>query len=344
MQAIRIHAHGSTDQLKLDSIPEPILQSDEVLVKIKTAALNHLDLWVREGVPGIPLPLIMGSDGAGEIVDMGDSAQKQSNLKMGDPVILTPIRSCVQCSYCKNGQENLCAQFHIPGESVQGVQAEYVTLPLKYVLPKPESLSWAEAAALPLAAMTAYHMLFPKAGLKADQWVLIYGASSGVGSMAIQMAKAAGAKVITTVGSEAKAQLAEGLGADYIIDYKSQPIGKTVKGITAGTGADVVFEHTGLKTWNESLRSLSKGGKLVTCGATTGPIVKIDIRALFIKHQQIIGSTMGTLQDLKDILELVKAGKLKPVVDQVYKFQDIQDAHKRLENGQHFGKVVITFD
>ncbi len=343
MQAIRIHNHGSAEQLKLESIPKPKLQPDQVLVKIKTAALNHLDIWVREGIPGVPLPLIMGSDGAGEIIDMGSSAKKQSNQKSGDQVILSPIRSCGRCNYCQNGQENLCAQFHIPGESVQGVQAEYVALPFKYVLPKPKLLSWAEAAALPLAAMTAYHMLFAKAGLQKDQWILIYGASSGVGSMAIQMAKAIGAKVITTVGSQKKAKLAIDLGADHIIDYKSQPIAKTVKESTAGSGVDIVFEHTGLKTWNESLRSLSKGGKLVTCGATTGPIVKIDLRALFIKHQQIIGSTMGTLQDLKELLKMVDAGKLKPVVDHVYKFQDIQEAHKRLEDGKQFGKIVMEW-
>lgn len=344
MQAIRIHAHGSANQLKIDSLAQPEVQSHEILVKIKTAALNHLDIWVREGIPGVPLPLIMGSDAAGEIVEIGSLAKKDFPLNAGDAVLLSPIRSCGQCNYCENGQENLCPEFHIPGESIQGVQAEYVSLPAKYVRPKPENLSWAEAAALPLASMTAYHMLFPKTGLKTGQWILIYGASSGIGSMAIQMAKAIGAKVITTAGSEEKVQLARDLGTDFVINYNDQSISKTVKEITSGSGVDVVFEHTGLKTWNDSLRALRKGGKLVTCGATTGPIVKIDLRALFIKHQQIIGSTMGTMQDTRNVLELVEAGKLKPIVDRVFPFTAIQEAHRRLEDGRQFGKVVISFD
>jgi len=185
--------------------------------------------------------------------------------------------------------------------------------------------------------------LFPKVQLKSGDWILIYGASSGIGSMAVQMAKAAGAKVITTVGSEEKYQFAMDLGADYVINYNQQPIANTVKEITGGSGVNVVFEHTGLKTWNESLRAMRKGAKLVTCGATTGPIVKIDIRALFIKHQQLIGSTMGTRNDMLEILKLVQAGKLKPLVDKTFPFTQIKNAHQHLEDGHQFGKVVLTF-
>ncbi len=343
MQVIRIHEHGSRDKLQIDSLPVPKVQTDEILIKVKTAALNHLDIWVREGIPGVPLPLIMGSDAAGIVETVGSEAASNFSFSKGDEVLTTPIRSCGHCEFCMQGKDNLCRDFHIPGESIQGVQAEYIMVPAAYVLPKPKNLSWPEAAALPLAAMTAYHMLMPKAHLKSGEWILIYGASSGIGSMAIQIAKALGAKVITTAGNEEKIQAAEQLGADYVLNYRTQSIGKTVREITGGQGVDVVFEHTGAQTWKDSLRALNKGGRLVTCGATTGPIVKIDLRAIFIKHQQIIGSTMGTRQDMVGILELVKADKLKPVVDKVFPFTEIKNAHQYLEDGRQFGKIALEF-
>ncbi len=343
MQAIRIHEHGSYETLVIDSLPVPEIQPDEVLIKVKTAALNHLDIWVRKGIPGVSLPLTMGSDAAGVIEKTGAVAAQEFAFKKGDEVFGIPIRSCGHCELCLQGKDNLCRDFHIPGESIQGVQAEYIAVPAKYVLLKPNRLSWPETAALPLAAMTAYHMLAPKVQLKSGEWILIYGASSGIGSMAIQIAKALGARVITTAGSAEKLQAAKQLGADYVINYKTQPVGKTVREITSGSGVDVVFEHTGALTWNDSLRALGKGGRLVTCGATTGPQVKIDLRALFIKHQQIIGSTMGTRQDMVDILDLVETGKLKPAVDKVFSFKEIKNAHQYLEDGRPFGKIVLDF-
>lgn len=343
MSAVRIHEHGSRNKLRIDSLPVPEIQAGEILIKVKTAALNHLDIWVRKGIPGVPLPLIMGSDAAGLIEKIGSEAARAFSFSEGDEVLAVPIRSCGHCDFCLRGQDNLCRDFHIPGESIQGTQAEFIAVPAKYVLAKPKNLSWPEAAALPLAAMTAYHMLVSKARLTSGEWILIYGASSGIGSLAIQIAKALGANIITTAGNTDKMALARNLGADHVINYKEQSIGKTVREITAGKGVEVVFEHTGAQTWNESLRALSKGGRIVTCGATTGPVVKIDLRALFIKHQQIIGSTMGTRQDMMEILELVHADKLKPVVDTLFPFNEIKNAHKRLEEGRQFGKIVITF-
>ncbi len=343
MKAVRIHEHGSIEKLKIDSIAVPEVQPDEVLIKVQAAALNHLDLWVRIGVPGVPLPLIMGSDAAGVIEKIGEHAHQDYDWRPGDEVIQAPIRFCGICDYCTSGRENLCKEFYIPGESIQGMQAEFVVVPAKYVFKKPTNLNWQEAAALPLAAMTAYHMLVAKANVKPWDHVLVYGASSGVGSAGIQIAKAKGARVITTVGSPEKAELAKQLGADHIIDYTNQAIGQTVKEITSGKGVDIVLEHPGLKTWNDSLRSLKRGGTLVTCGATTGAVVKIDLRALFIKHQRLIGSTMGTLQDLKDILQLVEEGKYKPVVDKAFPVQEIQQAHRHLQDGAQFGKVVLDF-
>jgi NADPH:quinone reductase-like Zn-dependent oxidoreductase len=221
--------------------------------------------------------------------------------------------------------------------------AEYMAVKARYVFPKPTNLNWEETAAFPLAALTAFHMLIDKAALTSGQWVLVYGASSGVGSAAIQIAKTMNAKVITTVGSKEKFVLAQQLGADHIINYREQPIGKTVREITKGQGVDIVFEHTGQKTWNDSLRALKYGGKIVTCGATTGPLVKIDLRPLFIKHQQIIGSTMGTLQNMSAVLELINNEKLKPVVDKIYPIEEIKLAHQRLETGDQFGKIVMRF-
>lgn len=343
MKAIRIYEHGGKEVLRIDELEKPQPGPDEILIRVKRAALNHLDIWVRKGIPGINLPLIMGSDAAGVIEDIGEKALNKYSFKEGDEVLTAPIRSCAHCEFCTKGQENLCPDFHIPGESAEGVQAELIAVPAQYVFPKPDKLNWDEAAALPLAAMTANHMIARKAELKAGQWILVYGASSGVGSAAIQIAKARGAHVITTVGTDEKERLAKDLGADFIINYTKQPIGKTVRSITEGRGADVVLEHTGEKTWNESLRALRKGGKLVTCGATTGPFVRIDLRALFIRHQQLIGSTMGTFQDMQEIIDLAQQGKLKPVISKVFPFGKIREAHDWLEQGKQFGKVVISF-
>ena len=343
MKAIRIHQHGDTDVLRIDEVDTPHIQPDEIMISISAVALNHLDIWVRNGLPGVPLPIILGSDGAGIIDSIGKEVPGNLGFKVGDEVVVAPVRSCGNCEYCNQGMENHCAQFAIPGENCNGLMAEYVSVPARYVFKKPVGLSMYEAAAYPLTSITAYHMLVDKVNVKEGEWVLVYGASSGVGSMAIQIAKALGAHVITTVGSQEKNKLAEGLGADHIINYKKESIGKTVRSITGGKGVDIVFEHPGASTWTESIRSLRRGGKLVTCGATTGPIVKIDLRALFIKHQQIIGSTMGTLQDMKDVNTLIEFGKIKPVIDKVFEYKEIESAHKRLEKGDQFGKVLVSF-
>ncbi len=341
MKAIRIHEHGSIDVLQLDELPLPELESDEVLIRVEAAALNHLDLWVRRGIPGVPLPLIMGSEAAGVVVRLGDLAHNRFGFNKGDEVFTIPIRSCGHCSYCLGGQENLCAGFHIPGESIQGVQAEYIAVPASYVLKKPEALTWTEAAAFPLAGMTAYHMLVRKAQVRPEHTVLVYGASSGVGSSAIQIARAFGARVITTAGNEEKERLALKLGAEKVIRYDQQSIGEAVKEWTSGQGVDIVIEHPGAKTWRESLRALKKGGKIVTCGATTGPRVEIDLRAVFIKHQQIIGSTMGTRKDILELVSLINRGLFKPVIAKEFGFEQVQQAHRFLEEGKGFGKVVL---
>jgi NADPH:quinone reductase-like Zn-dependent oxidoreductase len=340
MKAVRIHKHGTSDVLRVDDIAIPKPQTGEVLIKIKAAALNHLDIFVRKGIPGVALPLIMGSDAAGEVVETGENV---TWLKKGDEVIHVPFRINPDDPLLKTNNENLSKDYKIPGEHVNGVQAEYVCIPDIYALHKPMNTSWAEAAAFPLVALTAYHMLCRKVTINKGDWILVYGASSGVGSAAIQIAKSLGANVITTVSSPAKAKLAKSLGADRVLNYEKQSVGKAAKEISGG-GVDFVFEHTGELTWKESLRSLKTGGKIITCGATTGYNAMIDLRILFNRQQQIIGSTMGTFKDMIEVIGLVNSGKVKPVIGKTFHFKDVNLAHDYLESGQNLGKVVLNFD
>jgi len=340
MKAIRIHKHGKSDVLTIDDLPVPKPQAGEVLIKVKTAALNHLDLFVRNGIPGVPLPLILGSDAAGVVVETGDNV---TWLKKGDEVVQVPFRIKPDDPLLKSNNENLSENYLIPGEHVNGVQAEYICIPDIYAFHKPFNISWQEAAAFPLVSLTAYHMLCSKITINKGDWILVYGASSGVGSAAVQIAKAIGANVITTVSSTEKAKKAKEIGADHIINYEKQSIGKTAKEISGG-GVDVVIDHTGADTWKESLRSLKMGGKIVTCGATTGPNVMIDLRVLFRKQQQIIGSSMGSLKDMIEVIGLVNAGKLKPICGKAFHFKEVSLAHEWLASGKNFGKVVLDFD
>ncbi len=343
MKAIRIHEHGGYEVLKVEDVMMPAIEANEVLINVAAAALNHLDLWVRQGIPGVSLPQIMGSEASGIIVEVGEVAHDRYHFEKGDEVFTVPIRTCGHCFHCLSGEENLCDEFAIPGENEEGVQAEYIAVPADFVFKKPKNLNWEETAAFPLAGMTAYHMLSTKAQVRPEHRVLIYGASSGVGSSAIQIAKAFGASVITTAGSAEKAELALKLGADHVIRYDQQSVGQAVKDWTAGQGVDIVIEHTGESTWADTLRAVRRGGKIVTCGATTGPHVKIDLRALFIKQQQIIGSTMGTRRDLIDLIALIERNKFKPIISKVFPFEQVAEAHRFLQEGKAFGKVVLKF-
>jgi len=343
MKAIRIHEHGSVGVLQTETCDIAPLRPDELLIKVKAAALNHLDIWVRKGLPGVPLPLIMGSDASGIIEETGSLAAEGSHWRAGQAVILVPFRSCGGCLACSTGNENLCRDFRIPGEHLNGYQAEYVAIPQQYILPSPANIPFEASAAFPLAYMTAYHMLTRKVRSVPGDTVLIFGASSGVGSAAIQIARYLGCNVITTIGSESKRQMAEDLGAHHVLNYNEVPIGKTVREITHGSGVDIVFEHTGSATWNEALKSLKVNGTIVSCGATTGPLVRIDLRALFIKHQRFIGSTMGTRSDLLELCRLIESGKIRIPIDRIFHYSEIKEAHTHLETNHHFGKVVLTF-
>jgi NADPH:quinone reductase-like Zn-dependent oxidoreductase len=344
VKAIRIHAHGDFSALKMEELPRPDPKSGEVLVRIHSVALNHLDLWVRKGLPGISLPIIPGSDGSGTIEKLGENLPDNFSLKMGDPVIILPFRTCRQCTYCRSGNEELCNEYQIPGEQIDGTMAEFVSIPSDYLLQKPENLNLNHAAAFPLVFLTAFHMLTCKANLQKDNRVFIWGASSGIGHAAIQIARNLGAQIITTAGTTAKEEFAKKMGADFVINYTNSDVAEEVKKLTGGHGVDIVFEHVGQESWSDSLKILARGGKIVTCGATTGATVRINLRHLFIKHQQIIGSTMGNRNDMIEIIKLIEGGILKPHIDNIFSIDKIGDAHEYLESGKQMGKVVVSFE
>jgi NADPH:quinone reductase-like Zn-dependent oxidoreductase len=338
MKAIRIHAFGGPEVLKFEDVPEPELRKDQVLVQVKACALNHLDLWIRKGIPGIQLPLILGSDVSGVIARVGEYI---TDLKEGQRVLLAPMSACYHCEFCLRGEHSFCSQFTVRGQRINGGDCEYVAVPRVEVIPIPETLTYDEAASVPLVFLTAWHMLVTRAKVHHGQTVLVLGAGSGVGTAAIQICKMLGCTVITTAGNERKLDLARELGADYTIDHYKQKIADEVKKISR-PGVDVVFEHTGQATWPDSLRSMKAGGTLVTCGATTGYEGKLDLRVLFTRQLTFMGSYMGTMGDLHEVLKYVFAGTLKPVVDKTFPLRETAKAHEYLEKGDQFGKVVVN--
>lgn len=338
MKAIRIHHHGDSSVLKLENIASPVLKPDRAIVEMHVAALNHLDLWVRNGIKGVPLPLIPGSDGAGVIREIGSDIK---HVEVGERVLIQPLVYCGSCSNCLSGRENYCVDWGILGEHLDGTLAELISVPGKNLYAIPSDLGFQEAAAFALVSQTAYTMLIDRAKILSSECVFIWGASSGLGSVAIQIAKSVGAMVIAASSSAENLEKASALGADFTLNHKTNNISASVKEITGGQGVDVVFEHVGETTWNTSLKMLGKGGRIVTCGATTGARAEIDIRHLFYKQLSILGSTMGNKIAFENSFELVKSGKLKPVIDRTFPMEEIQAAHQYLEEGAQFGKVMI---
>jgi NADPH:quinone reductase-like Zn-dependent oxidoreductase len=341
MKAIVYAEHGGPEVLRYTDAPEPVIGAGEVLVRVRACALNHLDLWLRKGIPSlkIPLPHIPGSDVAGEVARVGDGV---ANVKAGERVMLQPGISCGLCEKCVAGDDNLCRSYKILGEMVDGGCAQYVKAPARNCVPIPEGVTFEQAAAFPLVSLTAWHMLISRARLQPAETVLVLAAGSGVGTAAIQIAKASGAWVIATAGSEAKLAKARELGADEVINHSTQKVATEVKRLTGRRGVDVVFEHVGEATWSESIRSLVPGGRLVTCGATTGYNGAIDIRYLFTRQISLLGSFMGSKSDLLSALEFLKRGLLKPIIDVVMPLEKCADAHRRLEQREQFGKIVLA--
>ena len=340
MKAVVFQQHGGPEVLKYTDVPEPRLGANDVLVCVKACALNHLDLWVRRGLPNVPIPLphIPGSDIAGEIAKIGPDV---TTVKVGQKVVLAPLVSCGKCPACLAGQDNRCRLATNLGYMLDGGCAEFVRAPEVNCLPYPENLSWEEAASIPLVFQTAWHMLVGRAELRPGEDILVLGAGSGVGSAAIQVAKFFGARVIATAGSDEKLAKAKELGADHLVNHKTQKIRDEVRRITNKRGVDVVVEHVGTATWEDSLASLAPSGRLVTCGATTGYDAVVDLRFLFSRQLSLLGSYMGKKSELHTVMKLVAAGKLRPVVDRVFPLAEAATAHAYLESSAQFGKVVL---
>jgi len=341
MKAIVFHQHGGPEVLKYTDAPDPAIRPNEVLVRVRACALNHLDLWVRIGNPNVPIPLphIPGSDVSGEIAQIGADV---TTVRVGQKVVLAPGVTCGKCAACVSGQDNRCRQFTNLGYLIDGGCAELLRAPEVNCMPYPEKLTFEEAASIPLVFQTAWHMLLVRAELQPGEDVLILGAGSGVGSAAIQVAKFFDARVIATAGTDEKLRKAKQLGADYLINHKNQKIRDEVRRITGKRGVDVVFEHVGTATWDDSFASLAPGGRLVTCGATTGYDAKVDLRFLFSRQLSLLGSYMGTKSELHSVMRLVASGRFKPVVDRIFPLATCAQAHAYLESSSQFGKVVLA--
>ncbi len=344
MRAYRISRHGGPEALEWTEIDDPLPGPGEIRVRVRACALNRLDLWVREGVPGhtFPLPLIPGCEVAGDVDRLGEGVD---GPPVGSPVLIAPGLSCGDCARCRAGEDMLCRQYGILGETRDGGYAEKVVVPARNVLPLPEGLDYAEAAAVPLVFLTAWHMLVARADLQAGEDVLIHAAGSGVSSAGIQIARHLGARhVVVTAGSDDKLARAAEIGASHGINYRSDDFVAEVRRITAKKGVEVVFDHVGGRTFEASLKVLAWGGRIVLCGATSGGSAEINLRALFFKNQAILGSTMGGLSELRRVLELVAAGELRPVVDRTVPFEDAVEAQRALEQREQFGKIVLVME
>ncbi|WP_236068314.1 zinc-binding dehydrogenase [Citreicoccus inhibens] len=319
---------------------DPPVGAREVRVRVKAVALNHLDVWVRQGWPGLrlELPHVLGSDIAGVVDQVGAEV---TDLAPGTEVLVNPGLSCGACERCLTGEDNLCRQYRLLGEHVRGGYAEYVSVPRQNILPKPRELTFAEAACLPLTMLTAWTMLVRRAELKPGETVLVHAAGSGVGSAAVQICKLMGATVIATASTEEKLRRARELGADHTINYVEQDFLEEVKRLTSRRMVDVVFEHTGAATFDKSVACLPYGGRLVTCGATSGHEVKLDLRVLFYKRISLLGSTMGSKGDLFRVLKLVQDQKLRPVLDRTLPLADAAHAHQLLKDRSQFGNIVL---
>lgn len=340
MKAVVFHEHGGPEKLVYEDLPAPEPGDDEVLIRVKACSVNHVDIWVRQGIPAYKtsFPHVSGCDVAGVIESTGQNA---GGLHPGEKVFVAPGLSCFRCAYCLSGQDNMCINYRIIGAHTNGGYAEFVTVPAVNVLSIPPNLSFEEAASFPLAFLTAWHMLITRGKLKAGQEVLVLAAGSGIGIAAVQIAKLAGAWVAATAGSDDKLERAKQLGADEVINHRRENFSDKVKELTGGKGVDLVFEHVGPETWDKSLTSLAKNGKLVTCGATSGAEAMTDIRYVFSRQLSILGSMMGTRSELLELAKLMEIGKLKPVIDTVFPLREAQKAQERMLGRDHFGKMVL---
>jgi len=338
MKAVVLEQRGKQG-LRIGDAADPSPAPGEAVMKVKAAAINRVDLYMRDSGAGISheLPIILGVDGAGEIVE----APKGSVLKPGDEVILYPMAYCGMCRACRAGDQPNCARFNIAGETRNGTFAEFIAMPERCFLPKPAEISFPAAATLPVAYLTAWRMMFGKAPLMPSETVLIAGVGGGVSSACLQMAKMIGASAIVTSSSADKLQWAAGLGADAGIDYTSEKVARRVMEITGGAGVDMVIDNVGEASWGDSLRSLRRGGRLITCGATTGAHPSADIQRLFARQLAVYGSTMGNLEEFRQLIDVTARGRITPLIEKAYALNEIEQAFERMEKGAQRGKLVI---
>jgi len=340
MKAIFINRHGGSEVIEYGDIDKPSPDSYEVLIKVRYAALNHLDIWVRMGIPGIKVnfPHILGSDGAGIVEECGSGV---TQFKKGDKVLINPGISCGICEMCRKGEHSQCDTFHLIGEHINGTYAQYVKVPCANVHPIPEGFTMEESAAFPLTFLTAWRMLVSKAKIKPGEVLLIAGIGGGVATSCLQIAASMNLKVIVTSGSAEKLSKAESLGAYAGINYKKDDVFKSVRNITSGKGVDIVFDSVGAETWDTSLKCLKRGGRLVTCGATSGGMGKTDIQRVFWNQLSIYGSTMGSRGEMNELLKFMESSGTKPVIDKCFPLKDAVNAQSYMEDKKQFGKILI---
>jgi NADPH2:quinone reductase len=343
MDAVQFTAHGDRDVIEYGDYPEPEPARDEVLVDVRAAAVNHLDVWTRRGLPGIELelPHVPGSDAAGVVTETGTAVDR---FEPGDHVAVTAGVSCGTCEFCRHGEESMCVDYHLLGEHVEGVHAERVAVPADNLVSVPAGVDWEVAGSASLVFQTAWRMLITRGELQPGESILILGASGGVGHAAVQIADYVGAEVYATASSEEKLDYAAACGADHTIDYEREDFAAAVREQTGRRGVDVVVDHVGAATWRDSLRSLAKGGRLLTCGATTGGNPETDVNRIFWNQLSVIGSTMATPGEVDDVLELVWDGTFEPRVRELLPMSETARAHELLENREGFGKVVLKPD
>jgi NADPH:quinone reductase-like Zn-dependent oxidoreductase len=343
MKAVQIPRHGGRDVIEYGDYPDPEVEDDEVLVEVKAAALNHMDVWVRRGLAGVDhdLPHVPGCDGAGVVAEVGPAVTR---FGVGDRVALSAGVSCGSCEFCRDGDPSLCVDFQIIGEHVDGVESEYAAVPEDNLVAVPEGVDWPSAAAAPLVFQTAWRMLVTRADLRPGESVLVLGASGGVGHAAVQIADHVGAEVYATASTDGKLAYASDLGADHTINYEDDDFAAEIRDATGSRGVDVVVDHVGAATWQDSLSSLAKGGRVVTCGATTAGRPETDLNRIFWNQLSVIGSTMASPGEVDDVLELVWAGDLQPRIRETFPMSRAAEAQRLIEDREGFGKVVLVPD
>jgi NADPH:quinone reductase-like Zn-dependent oxidoreductase len=336
MKAVRFHQHGGAEMLRYEDVPNPEPRVGEALVRVRACALNHLDIWNRRGVVRIPLPHIPGADVAGEVAE-----STHEGFAAGQRVMVQPGLSCGRCPACLEGRDNECPAYDVLGSQSDGGYAEFVRVPIQNLVALPDAIGFVEAAAFPLTFVTAWHMLVTRAQVRPGEDVLVLGGGSGVGQAAIQVAWLHGARVFATAGTDDKLARARELGASVVINHHTQDLPAEMRRATNNRGVDIVIEHVGEATWERSLKCLTRGGRLVTCGATTGHKGTIDLRFLFARQYSLMGSYMGTKGELLRAAQFFFAGQLRPAVDRTFPLEDAAAAHRYLEEGKQFGKVVL---